>query len=83
VPETVAVGSDFLVDGDAVLAGVGFLVRFVAEVLQLYIEMVEAEYLAELEERDESVAVAAGVDEIAHLTVAAAGEADEAVGVRA
>ena len=78
-----AVAGGLLVDGGAVLAGVGLLVRLVAEVLQLYIEMVGAEDVAEAEERGAGVVVAAGVDEVAHLAVAAAGEADEPFGVGA
>ena len=81
VAEAAAVGRDLLVDGGAVLAGVGLLVRFVAEVLQLYVEVIGAEDVAEAKERAEGVVVAAGVDEVAHLAVTAAGEADESFGV--
>jgi len=44
------VGADLLVDRGAVLAGVGLLVGFVAEVLEFYIEVVGCEDLAEAEE---------------------------------
>ncbi len=81
VAQTPPVGTDLLVDRGAVLAGVGLLVRFVAEVLQLYIEVIGTEDLAEAEEGGAGVVVAAGVDEVAHLAVAAGGEADESLGV--
>jgi glutathione-regulated potassium-efflux system ancillary protein KefF len=67
----------------AVLAGMRFLVRLVAEVLQFYVEMIGAEDGAKTEEGGLGVGVAAGVDEISHLAVAAAGEADEPLGVGA
>ena len=79
--EAAAVGSDLLVDRGAVLAGVGLLVGLVAEVLQLDEEVVGSEELAEAKERGAGVVVAAGVDEVAHLAVPAAGEADETLGV--
>ena len=63
------------------LTGMGLQVGLEAEVLQLYIEMIGAEDFAEVEEGDPGLAIAAAVDEVAHLAVAAAGEADEPVGV--
>ena len=83
VAQTPPVGMDLLVDRGAVLAGVGLVVGFVAEVLQLYIEVIGLEDVAEAEEGGAGVVVAAGVDEVAHLSVAASGEADESVGVGA
>ena len=61
----------------------GLLVGLVAEVLQLYVEVVGTEDVAEAEEGGLGLAVAAGVDEVADLAVAAAGEADEPVGMGA
>ncbi len=80
--EAATFGADLLVDRGAVLAGVGLLVGLVAEVLEFYIEVVGAEDVAEAEERGAGFVVAAGVDEVAHLAVAAAGEADQTLGVR-
>ena len=39
-------GRDLVIDGRAVLAGMGLLVRFVAEVLNLYVKVIGAEDLA-------------------------------------
>ncbi len=58
-------GVDLLVDGGAVLAGVSLLVGLVAEVLQLDIEMIGLEDVAEAEKGGAGVVVAAGVDEVA------------------
>ena len=50
VAQPVADGGQFLEDGGAVLAGVRLLVGFVPEVLQLDVEMIGAEDIAEPEE---------------------------------
>ncbi len=65
------------------LTGVGFVVGFVSKVLQLYEEMIGAEDVAETKQCRLGVPETAGVDEISHLAVTAAGEADEAGGVGA
>ncbi len=79
--EATAGGRDLAVDGGAMLAGMGLLVRFVSEVLKLYIKVIRVEDIAEVEKRAESIGVAAGIDQIAHLPVTTAGEADESSGV--
>jgi hypothetical protein len=83
MPETIVVAADLLVDGNSVLAGMGFVMRLVAEVLELYVEVIGAEDVAELTEGGVGVAVAASVDEVAHFAMAAAGEADEPFGMGA
>ena len=77
------VAVDLLVDGCAVLTGAGFTVGLVAEVLQFHIEVPGAEDVAEPEEGGAGLAVAALVHQVADLTVAAGGEADESLGVGA
>ena len=81
--EAAAVGPDLLVDGRAVLTRMGFLVGDVAEVLQFYVEVIGPEYVAEVKEGLGRVGISAGVDQIAHLAVTAAGEADEFRGMGA
>ena len=53
----------------------------ISEVLELRIEMIGPEDLAELEERGLGLVVVTGVDEGADLSVPASGEADEPGGV--
>jgi len=48
VAETAGVCANLLVDRSAMLAGVGFLVRLIAEILQFDIEVVGAEEIAEM-----------------------------------
>ena len=74
-------GRGLVIDGGSVLAGIGLLVRLVAEVLELHIEVVGAEDVAELQEGDTGLLVAAGIDEGADLSVPASGETDEASSV--
>jgi hypothetical protein len=81
--KTTTVGRDLLIDGGAVLAGMGLLVRFVPEVLKLYVKVIGAKNLVQAEERVQGVGVAAGVDQVAHLAVTAGSEADESLGVGA
>ena len=76
VAQTSPVGMDLLVYRSAVLPGVSLRVWLVAEVLQLYIEVIGPEHLAEAEKCVASIVVAAGVDEVAHLAVTAGGQAD-------
>ena len=83
VPEAAAVGGDLLVHGRTVLAGAGFLVGLVTEVLQLYIEVIGIEDLAEVEESGAGIVVTTRVDQISDLAVTTGGEADEARGVDA
>jgi len=83
VSETVAQAGDFAVDGRVVLAGMGLLVRFVSEILKLYVKVIGPEDLAETKKRMEGVSVAAGVDQVADLALTAGGETDEPLGVRA
>ena len=63
------------------LTGVRLLVGLVAEVLQLHVEVGGAEDVAQAQEGGAGVGVAAGVDEVADLPVAAAGQADQPLGV--
>ncbi len=84
--EPPAEGRDLLNDRGAVLTGVGLLMGLVAEVLQLDIEAVAAETVgredaAQAEEGGVGFAVAAGVDKVTDLSVAAGGEADQPFGV--
>ncbi len=83
MPQPVADRGGLLEHLGAVLAGVRLLVGLVAEVLQFHVEVVGAEDVAEVEEGGAGLGVAAGVDEIADLAVAAAGEADEPLGMGA
>ena len=75
--DALVVTVDLLVDGGAVLAGAGLTVRLVAEVLKLHEKVIGSEDVAKGEEGGAGVVVAAGIDQVAHLAVAAAGEADE------
>jgi hypothetical protein len=81
--EAAADGRDLVIDARAVLAGMGFLMRLIAEVLKLYVKVIWAEDLAQAEERVQCVGVSAGVDQVTHLSVAAGGKADESLGVGA
>ena len=81
VAETAACGRDLAIYRGAMLARMGLLVRFVSEILKLYVKVIRAEDVAEVEERAESVGVAASIDQIAHLPMAAGGEADESFGM--
>jgi hypothetical protein len=77
VAEATSLGGDLAIDGGAVLSGPGFLVRFVAEVLELDVKVRRAEDVAEADKSGEGVGEATAVDKIAHLSMAAGGEADE------
>ena len=68
-------------DHRPVLAWVRLLVGFVTEVLQLHVEVVGAEDVAEAQEGGVGIGVAAGVGEVADLPVTASGQTDEAIGV--
>jgi len=81
--EAAADGRDLVIDGRAVLAGMGLLMRLIAEVLKLYVKVIGAENVAQAEECVEGVGVAAGVDQVADLAVAAGGKADDSLGVGA
>ncbi len=63
VAKTTSVDSDLLIDGGAVLTGMGLLMRFVPEILELYVEIMRTEDVAEAEKGVGGVVGATGVDE--------------------
>ena len=77
--DALVVAVDLLVDGGAVLTGAGFTVGLVAEVLELDEEVIGSEDVAKSEQGGAGLVIATGVDQVADLPVAAAGEADEAL----
>jgi hypothetical protein len=81
--ETTSVDRGLLIDGGAILAWLGFLMGFVTEVLELHIQVSGAEDVTQMKKSAGGVTEAAGIDEVAHLSVAAGGEADEPLGVGA
>jgi len=83
VAEAIALGGDLCVNGHSVLAGAGLGMRFVAEVLEFHVEVGAAEDVAQPKEGCVGIVEVGGVDEVAHLAVAASGEADDAFGVGA
>jgi hypothetical protein len=69
------------IDGGTVLTGVGFMVGLVAEVLKFNIEVVGTEEIEQAQKRGTRVVISAGIDEGADLSLSAAGEANETLGV--
>jgi len=83
VTEAASVDRDLVIDRGTMLASMCFLVRFIAEILELDVKVRGAEDLAEVGEDSESVVEATRVDKVAHLSVAAGGETDEPLSVGA
>ncbi len=55
----------------------GFLVRFVAEILEFYEEVIRTKDVAEAQKGLEGLVVTTGIHQISHLSVATGGETDE------
>ena len=81
VAQTAVVAALLVVDGAAVLTGFGLSVGLVAEVLQLDVEVIGAEDIAQGVEDGPGFCRPAGVEQAAHLALAATGEADDPLAV--
>jgi hypothetical protein len=83
VAEATSVDSDLLIDGGAVLTGASLSMRFVPEILELYVKVMRTEHVAEAEKGLGGIGEATGVDEVAHFAVTASGEADDSLSMGA